>query len=94
MEQRPGVRLAKYNTIDLALLDLQNGREDAVASDGPVLRYMVRRSFQGLKLAGREYTAEHFGIVLARTSDDLRRAVNAALWRLQDGGEYTKIYSK
>ena len=94
MEQRPGVTLAKYNTIDLALLDLQNGRVDAVASDGPVLRYMVRRSFQGLKLAGREYTAEYFGIVLARSSDDLRRAVNAALWRLQDGGEYTKIYSK
>ena len=93
MEQRPGVTIAKYNTIDLALLDLQNGRVDAVASDGPVLRYMVRRSFQGLKLAGGEYTAEHFGVVLARTSDDLRRAVNAALWRLQDGGEYAKIYT-
>ena len=53
MEQRPGVTIAKYNTIDLALLDLQNGRVDAVASDGPVLRYMVRRSFQGLKPAGR-----------------------------------------
>jgi ABC-type amino acid transport substrate-binding protein len=36
MEKRAGVTLAKYNTIDLALLDLQNGRVDAVASDGPV----------------------------------------------------------
>ena len=94
MEQRQGVTLAKYNTIDLALLDLQNGRIDAVASDGPVLRYMVRRSFQNLKSAGPEYTAEQFGVVLARTSDDLRRAINAALWRLQDGGEYAKIYTK
>jgi His/Glu/Gln/Arg/opine family amino acid ABC transporter permease subunit len=94
MEQRQGVTLAKYNTIDLALLDLQNGRIDAVASDGPVLRYMVRRSFQGLKVAGAEYTSEHFGVVLARTSDDLRRAINAALWRLQDSGEYTKLYTK
>jgi His/Glu/Gln/Arg/opine family amino acid ABC transporter permease subunit len=94
MEQRPGTTIAKYNTIDLALLDLQNGRVDAVASDGPVLRYMVRRSFPGLKTAGPEYTAEHFGVVLARTSDDLRRAINAALWRLQDGGEYTKLYTK
>ena len=94
MEKRPGVTLAKYNTIDLALLDLQNGRIDAVASDGPVLRYMMRTSFPGLKTVGAEYTDEQFGIVLARGSDDLRRAVNAALWRLQDSGEYAKIYAK
>ncbi|HTU99089.1 MAG TPA: transporter substrate-binding domain-containing protein, partial [Luteitalea sp.] len=84
MEKRPGVRLAKYNTVDLALLDLQHGRIDAVASDGPVLRYMVSRSFPGLRTAGAEYTDEQFGVVLARGSDDLRRAVNAALWRIQE----------
>jgi His/Glu/Gln/Arg/opine family amino acid ABC transporter permease subunit len=94
METRPGVIIAKYNTIDLALLDLQNGRVDAVASDGPVLRYMIRRSFPALKTVGGEYTDENFGIVLARTSDDLRRAINAALWRLQDSGEYGNIYAK
>jgi His/Glu/Gln/Arg/opine family amino acid ABC transporter permease subunit len=94
MEKRPGVALAKYNTIDLALLDLKNGRVDAVASDGPVLRYMIRMSFPGLKTVGPEYTDEQFGVVLAPSSDDLRRAVNAALWRIQDGGEYAKIYAR
>ena len=94
MEQRPGVNIAKYNTIDLALLDLQNKRIDAVASDGPVLRYMITRSFQGLKTAGPEYTAEQFGVVLARASDDLRRAVNAALGRITERGDYAKIYTK
>jgi His/Glu/Gln/Arg/opine family amino acid ABC transporter permease subunit len=94
MEKRQGVNIAKYNTIDLALLDLQNGRIDAVASDGPVLRYMVRMSFPGLKTVGAEYTDEQFGVVLARGSDDLRRAVNAALWRLQDSGEYARIHAK
>jgi His/Glu/Gln/Arg/opine family amino acid ABC transporter permease subunit len=94
MEKRGGVTLAKYNTIDLALLDLQNRRIDAVASDGPVLRYMIRMSFPELKTVGAEYTDEQFGVVLARNSDDLRRAVNAALWRLQDSGEYAKIYTK
>ena len=94
MEKRTGVNIAKYNTIDLALLDLQNGRVEAVASDGPVLRYMIRTNFPGLKTVGAEYTDEQFGVVLAPTSDDLRRAVNAALWRLQDSGEYAKIYSR
>jgi His/Glu/Gln/Arg/opine family amino acid ABC transporter permease subunit len=94
MEKRPGVTLKKYNTIDLALLDLKNGRVDAVASDGPVLRYMIRQSFSSLKTVGDEYTDEQFGVVFASASDDLRRAVNAALWRLQDSGEYAKIYAK
>lgn len=94
MEQRPGVTIAKYNTIDLALLDLRNGRIDAVASDAPVLRYMARLTFRDLKAVGRDYTAEQFGIVLAKGEDDLRRAVNAALWRVQDSGEYRRIYTR
>jgi His/Glu/Gln/Arg/opine family amino acid ABC transporter permease subunit len=91
MEKRAGVTLSKYNTIDLALLDLQNGRVDAVASDGPVLRYMIQRAFPTLKTIGGEYTDERFGIVLAPGSDDLRRAINAALFKIQDSGEYAKI---
>ena len=94
LEKHAGISIAKYNTIDLALLDLQNGRVDAVASDGPVLRFMMRNSFPGLKAAGAEYTDEKFGVVLARGSDDLRRAVNAALWAMQESGEYTRIYTK
>src|SRR4029079_16636717 len=69
MEKRAGVTIAKYNTVDLALLDLQNRRIDAVASDGPVLRYMVSRTFPDLRTAGEEYTDERFGVVLAKSSD-------------------------
>ena len=92
LEKRAGVTVAKYNTIDLALLDLQNGRIDAVVSDAPVLRYMTKLSFRGLKTVGDQFTDEKLGIVLARGSDDLRRAVNAALWRLEDSGEYARVY--
>ena len=66
---------------------------DAVASDGPVLRYMIARAFPTLRTVGAEYTDERFGIVLAKGSDDLRRAVNAALWHLQDSGEYATIFT-
>src|SRR5260221_517135 len=78
--------------MDLALLDLQNGRIDAVVSDAPVLRYMTKLSFHGLRTIGDQFTDEKLGVVLARGSDDLRRAVNAALWKMEDSGEYARVY--
>ena len=92
MEKRAGVILSKYNTIDLALLDLQNSRLDAVVGDAPVLRYMTRLSFPELTTAGTQFTDEKLGIVLAPGSEDLRRAVNAALWKIEDSGEYARVY--
>jgi His/Glu/Gln/Arg/opine family amino acid ABC transporter permease subunit len=92
LEKRAGVIVAKYNTIDLALLDLQNRRIDAVVGDAPVLRYMTRLSFPELTTAGDQFTDEKLGIVLAQGSDDLRRAVNAALWRIEESGEYDRLY--
>ncbi len=94
LEKRQGVTVAVYNTIDLAMLDLKNGRIEAVVGDAPVLRYMIRQSFRELQTVGRRFTDEKFGIAFARSSEDLRRAVNAALWRIQDSGEYDRIHEK
>ena len=93
-EKREGVEVVKYDSVALALTDLRNKRIDAVVSDAPVLRYMILQSFQDLKTVGRQFTDEKLGIVLARESDDLRRAVNAALWRIKDTGEYDRIHQK
>jgi His/Glu/Gln/Arg/opine family amino acid ABC transporter permease subunit len=94
LEKRAGVEVVKYNTIDLALLDLQNGRVDAVVSDAPVLRYMAKLSFPDLTTVGDQFTDERLGIVLAQGSEDLRRAVNAALWRIEDSGEYSRLHQQ
>ena len=91
-EKREGVEVVKYDSVALALTDLRNKRIDAVVSDAPVLRYMILQSFQDLKAVGRQFTDEKLGVVLARDSDDLRRAVNAALWRIKDTGEYDRIH--
>lgn len=94
LEKRKGVIVAVYNTVDLALLDLKNGRIDAVVCDAPVLRYMIRQSFPDLATVGRRFTDEKFGIVIAEGNDDLRRAVNAALWHITETGEYDRINLK
>jgi len=94
LEKRPGIALTRYNTIDLALLDLQVGRIDAVVGDAPVLQHMIRQSFPELEAVGQRFTDEKFGIALARSSDDLRRALNAALWRVQQSGELDRLSEK
>jgi ABC-type amino acid transport substrate-binding protein len=53
------VTIKKYNSIDLALTDLQNSRLDAVVSDAPVVRYMVRKGFSELKAVGEPLTEEY-----------------------------------
>ena len=46
----------KYNSIDLALLDLRNGRVEVVVGDAPTLRYMIRQSFRDLRTVGSPFT--------------------------------------
>ncbi len=94
LEKRAGVEVAKYNTIDLALLDLRNGRIDSVVGDAPVLKYMITQSFRELKTVGRRFTDEKFGIAFAQGSEDLQQAVNAALRRIKETGEYNQIHEK
>jgi lysine-arginine-ornithine-binding protein len=94
LEKRAGVTVNKYNTIDLALLDLQNKRIDAVVGDAPVLKFMIFKSFRGLKTVGRRFTDEKFGIAVAAGNEDLVREMNAALKRVRESGEYDRIHEK
>lgn len=94
LEKREGVKVAKYNTIDLALLDLRNRRIDAVVTDAPVLKYMIFQSFRELKPVGRRFTDEKFGVALAQESEDLRLEINKALKKIKETGEYDRIHEK
>lgn len=94
LEKRANVTVNKYNTIDLALLDLQNKRIDAVVGDAPVLKFMIFKSFRGLKTVGRRFTDEKFGIAVAQGNEDLVQEINAALKRIKESGEYDKIHEK
>jgi lysine-arginine-ornithine-binding protein len=94
LEKIQGITVAKYNTIDLALLDLKNGRIDAVVTDAPTVRYMIRQSFRELKTVGKPFTDEKYGIALAAESKDLQQAINAALKKIRESGEYDQIHMK
>jgi His/Glu/Gln/Arg/opine family amino acid ABC transporter permease subunit len=94
LEKQGGVSIKKYNSIDLSLSDLKNGRLDAVVSDAPVVRYMVRKGFSELKAVGEPLTEEYYGIVMRKEDDDLQKAVNDALVRIAERGDYVRLHQK
>lgn len=94
MESRPGVRLKKFNSIDLAFLDLQNGRLDAVVNDAPTTRYMLKQSFPSLVVAGAPFTSEHYGMAFHPDDQSLVKAVNKALAEIRASGEYDRLYAQ
>jgi His/Glu/Gln/Arg/opine family amino acid ABC transporter permease subunit len=94
LEKQGGVTIKKYNSIDLALTDLKNSRLDAVVSDAPVVRYMVRKGFSELKAVGEPLTEEYYGVVMRQDDGDLQKAVNDALTRIAERGEYARLHKK
>jgi His/Glu/Gln/Arg/opine family amino acid ABC transporter permease subunit len=84
----------QYNTMDLAFLDLQNGRIDAVVGDAPTLKYMIAQSFRSLKTVGTPFTEEQFGIAVGRSNPELVDAINAALKKIRASGEYDRMHEK
>ncbi|NLH97877.1 MAG: ABC transporter permease subunit [Chthonomonadales bacterium] len=94
LRERPDIRMREYNSIDLALLDLQNGNIDAVMTDLPVLRYMLRRSFDSLRLTGTLLTEERYGIAARKDRAALIAEVNAAMARLEARGIVRQLHAK
>lgn len=94
LEKLEGVTVNKYNTVDLALQDLTNGRIDAVVCDAPVLKYMIFKSFRDLKTVGKRFTDEKFGIAVAQGNEDLVIAINNALKKIRETGEYDQLHEK
>ena len=92
LEKRGSVEVSKFDTMDLAMLALQNGQVDAVVGDAPTVRYMIRQSFRSLKTVGPQFTDEKYGIALAPGSEDLRNEINAALKSLR-ASKYNQLYN-
>jgi len=94
LKKRPGIRVRKLETIDLALQDLANGNVAGVVGDAPTLRYLIRRGFPTLRVVGDLLTEEHYGIVLRPGDADLREAVNGALARLKADGRFDALHER
>src|SRR5262249_28761519 len=94
MEKVHGVNIRKYNDLNLALLEVSNGRADAAVGDLPAVREMIRKGHPKLTTVGGLLSNEVVGIVMRPGEPELQSAVNDALKRIRASGEYDRIYEQ
>jgi ABC-type amino acid transport substrate-binding protein len=93
LKQAGGINIKRYNTFPEALLDLGNGRLDAVVVDEPVGRYYLAQDKDKYKMAGDPFMSEPVGIVLRKDETELAQAIQQALEKMKSDGTYDKIYN-
>jgi polar amino acid transport system substrate-binding protein len=73
---------------------LNAGKVDAVVNDLPVSAYLVKSSYTGDELVAEIPTGEQYGIGIAKANPELKTAIDEALQKITDSGEYKTIYLK
>jgi polar amino acid transport system substrate-binding protein len=89
-----GSTLFEYQKIEEAIAALETGKLDAVVFDAPVLLYYAANSGRGkVRVVGRIFRKENYGILFPRGSE-LRKRVNEALLKMREDGTYDSLYER
>lgn len=78
-----GVIKKTYDDIGLAFQDLMNGQIDAVVADNPLVMSYVGKNPTKLKTAGTVFSAENYGIAVAKGKTDLLNKINDGLKKVK-----------
>lgn len=89
-----GVKEVKtYDTLMLALRDLEIGRLDAIISNLPPLQYLIHKNFKRTKVTGT-YDAGWIGINAHPGEKSLLVEINRIIKKLKENGELAKLKTK
>ena len=92
------VTLAPYDSYQNALLDLKNGRIDAVFGDTAVVNEWLKQNDNlvalGDKVTDKDYFGNGVGIAVRLGNTDLQQKFNTALEQVKADGTYKTIYHK
>lgn len=89
-----GVKIKRFDTIDKAYMEVMNGRADAVVNDLSEVSYRMKILPHMEIVATFREGEEKYGVTLRKEDTDLLEAVNQALKKLKESGEYDEIYEK
>lgn len=88
------IKLLKFNTQDDVANAVVLGRADAMSADSPITGYAVAQTEGKLQLDGEAFDVAPYGIAVAKDSDGLVEAVQAALQTMVDNGTYLEVLDR
>lgn len=97
-EKHKEINAIPYDSYQNAILDLKNGRLDAVFGDTAVVNEWLKQNDTlaavGNKITDTNYFGTGLGIAVHQNNSDLLNKLNTALAKLQQNGTYQTIYNK
>lgn len=97
-EKLPDVKVVPYDSYQNAILDLKNGRIDAVFGDTAVVNEWLKNNQElaplGEKVTDKTYFGNGLGIAVRQGNSELQGKLNAALDKVKANGTYKTLYSK
>lgn len=88
-----GAEIKQYNAAFAAIMELKNGKIDAVVLDYEPAYNFVRKN-QDIKLAAENLTSEEYSIGVAKGNKELAEIINETLKEMKANGEYDALVKK
>jgi arginine transport system substrate-binding protein len=97
-DKHPEITTVGYDSYQNAILDLKNGRVDAVFGDTAVVNEWLKENAAltavGNKVTDKDYFGSGLGIAMRLQNTELQGKFNAALDKIKQDGTYETIYKK
>lgn len=88
-----GAEVVSFDKVTIAILDLANGRLDAVVLDAEPAKNYTKDN-EAVKVLEEELTNEEYGIAVSKKDQELLDAINETLQELKESGEYQELVNK
>ncbi|ANZ37408.1 ABC transporter substrate-binding protein [Lentzea guizhouensis] len=89
-----GVKLVEYGQYSDCVIALMAGNVDAVTTDEVILAGFAAENPELLKLVGKPFSQERYGIGVAKGDDESRAEVNKAIEKMISSGEWKRALER
>lgn len=89
-----GATVDRFPSTPEAFLNVKQHRADAAVVDEATALEEMEANPGQIKVVGRPFTIEYYGIAMKKGRPDLQRAVNRALASMKADGTYDELYEK
>lgn len=91
----PNAIIREFNSASDTFIELKAGGVVAAINDLPVNQYYIKQiQEKDMKLVGSVVNVEGFGLAVSKKDAELMEQINRALAKINQNGEYDKIYQK